>query len=75
MKEGEKIRKLPDFLEFANSITKEQVEIIQKDSAIDSDELKERFKKEGYSVIPVAFEGKKLHSVTFFAESLPQMAF
>ncbi len=52
------MRKLPDFFEFANSITEEQVEQIQKDCAVDRDELKKRFKKEGYSVIPAVFEEK-----------------
>ena len=46
--------KLPEFVEFAKTITPEDCDKLIKDSAINAEELKERFKSEGYSVVSSA---------------------
>lgn len=46
--------KLPKFEEFEKTLTPEVCDKISKDSAFDISELEERFKAEGYSVIPTA---------------------
>lgn len=42
---------LPDFIEFAKTITPEMCNKLNKDSAIDIEELKERFDSKGCSVL------------------------